>query len=66
MTKNKDNVKIKETLIIRKLKPTLTDTQLVEKSFIFISLHLLYANFSQILSLFLLLETGHLEEKKPI
>ena len=66
MTKNKDNVKIKETLIIRKLKPTLTDTQLVAKSFIFISLHLLYANFSQILSLFLLLETGHLEEKKPI
>ena len=66
MTKNKDNVKIKETLIIRKLKPTLTDTQLVAKSFIFISLHLSYANFSQILSLFLLLETGHLEEKKPI
>ena len=38
--------KIKETLLIKELKPTLNDN---------VSLHLLYANFSQLMSLLLLL-----------
>ena len=38
--------KIKETLLIPELEPTLNDN-------VSISLHLLYANFSQLLSLFL-------------
>ena len=46
--------KIKETLLIRELKPTLNDNVKSEKVF---SLHLLHANFSQLLSLLFLVVT---------
>ena len=48
--------KIKETLLIQELKPTLNDNVSSEKLYLLVnSLHLLYAFFSQLLSLLLLI-----------
>ena len=48
--------KIKETLLIQELKPTLNDNVSSEKLYLLVnSLHLLYVFFSQLLSLLLLI-----------